>query len=423
MATKEINPKLKINAEVEIPGSKSYTNRALLISALADGNSELSNVLFSDDTKFMIEALKKFGVAIERRGKTLEIKPKKNLYYDGKIFVGNAGTAMRFLTGFCALGFGAVELCGSERMNQRPIGDLVSALNNLIEGVIETKSINAAGERCPPVLIKSKKFNGGKTRLKGNTSSQYLSSILMVAPYAENDTEIETTGELTSKPYADMTIDIMGEFGVEVKNNDYKNFFVKAGQKYKGRNYRIECDASNISYFIAAAAISAGRVKVKNINPYSIQGDIHFLDLLEKMGCKIFKGEYFIEAVGPQKLKSIEADMNAMPDTAQTLAVLASVADGTTKIYGIGNLREKETDRINALEAELGKVGIKTESTKDSLTVYGGNPHKAEIETYNDHRMAMSFSVLGLKIPGIKIKSPGCVSKSFPEFYEIFDGL
>lgn len=424
MPPKEIQLKSKINAEVEIPGSKSYTNRALIIATLANESSKLTNASLSDDARSMIDGLQMFGVEIKEDGTTLLVTPPEKLHYDGEIDVGGAGTTMRFLTGFCSLGFGNVKLVGDDVMHTRPIDDLVESLHNLIGGSIKAESINANGRGCPPVSINSNGLVGGTTNLKGDTSSQYLTSILMVSPYASKDVEIQIIGDLTSKPYADITIDVMKQFGINVERKEYKRFFVGAGQKYAGRPYQIEFDASNSSYFLAAAAITGGRVKVRNINPYSVQGDIHFPDLLDKMGCKVNWGSDYVEVTGPEKLRAIEEiNMNSMQDTVQTLAVLAAVAEGTTVITGIGNLRVKETERIEALEAGLAGVGIRTESTEDSLTIYGGKPHGAQIETRGDHRMAMSFSDLGLKIPGIIIDDPDCVSKSYPTFYKDFDRL
>ncbi len=423
MQAKEIKPLDNIDTGIKIPGSKSYSNRALVVAALAKGETTLENLLDCEDTQVMIEALKKMGIQVEKQKKAIVINPIEKLRYDGEIFVAGAGTTTRFLTALCVLGVGKIKLHGIERMHQRPIEDLVEALKPIIDGNIEAETVNAQGKKCPPVLIDSKALKGGKTSLKGNTSSQYLSALLMVSPRAESNVEIEILGELTSKPYVDITLDVMKQFGVEVDNQDYKKFVVKTGQNYQGRSYRVESDASSMSYFLAAAAITGGKIKIDGANSKSVQGDIHFIDVLEMMGCKIEKGEDFLEIQGPEKLKAIEVDLNNMPDTAQTLAVLAAVADGTTKITGIATLKVKETDRIKALETELGKVGIKAEAGTDSLIIHGGQPSGTTIATYNDHRMAMSFSVLGLKVSGIKIENPECVSKSFPNFFEKLEGL
>jgi 3-phosphoshikimate 1-carboxyvinyltransferase len=419
MEIKEIKPKVA-KGELSIPGSKSYANRALIISALADGKTKLTNVPTCDDVKYMIDALELFGVKVNRISETeLELTPPEKLNYEGEIDVGGAGTTMRFLTSFCCLGFGDVILKGNERMHQRPIEDLLESLEENVDGKIEAENKTEKGERCPPLKINSNGLKGGKIKLKGNTSSQYLTSILLSSPQAKEEVEVEIIGELTSKSYADITIDVMKEFGVEVENNNYKLFKVPKS-KYNAREYQIESDASGISYFLAAAAISGGKIRINKINPNSVQGDIKFINLLEKMGCNIEVGKDYFVLEGPEKLKAIDVDMNSMPDTAQTLAVLAAVAEGKTKIRGIANLRVKETDRIAALKNELEKCGVKVEADDDSITIYGGFPKGAQIKTYDDHRMAMSFAVLGLKIEGVKIEEPECVSKSLPEFWELF---
>lgn len=423
MEIKEVKTKKSIDAELIIPGSKSYANRALIISALTNGKSVLKNMPSCDDVSFMISALKLFGVTIEQIDlTTYSVLPPKKLEYSGEIYVGSAGTTMRFLTSFCCLGFGDILLKGNDRMHQRPIEDLIAALETNIDGSITVKNKTNNGERCPPLKIKSKGLFGGKMKLKGDTSSQYLTSILLSAPYCVDSLNIEIIGDLTSKSYADITIDVMEKFGVNVTNNNYETFLVPI-KKYNSCEYYIESDASGVSYFLAVAAITKGKIKINNLNPNSVQGDIKFIDLLEKMGCKIEKGKDYLFVEGPEKLNAIEVDMNSMPDTAQTLAVIASVAEGSTKITGIANLRVKETDRIGAMVNELKKVGIKAEAGEDYLIVHGGEPTPAQIATYDDHRMAMSFAVLGAKVSGIKIENPSCVSKSFPEFWELFEKL
>ena len=412
-----IKTKKFINATIEAPPSKSYTNRALIIAALANGKSILKSPLFSDDTNYMISALKQFGVKIERKGSNLivhgtngRLKPSKD-----KIFVGNAGTTMRFLTAFASLVDGETIITGDKRMQQRPIQDLIDALRQL--GV---KSESSNG--CPPVKIFGGSFNGGNMKLKGSISSQYLSSILMCAPYAKKDVTINIIGNLTSKPYVDITADIMKNFGVNIKNLNYKKFSVNNNKKYKSKNYKIEGDASSASYFFAAAAVTKGRVMVKNINPNSKQGDIKFADLLEEMGCVIRKGKDFIQIQG-HNIKSIDVDMNEMPDAVPSLAVTGLFADGTTTIRNVPNLRLKETDRLKALAFELRKIGANVEEMQDGLKIKRRRLQKSVIETYNDHRMAMSFAVAGLAINGIKIKNPSCVNKSFPDFWKKFNEL
>jgi 3-phosphoshikimate 1-carboxyvinyltransferase len=364
----------------------------------------------------MISALREFGIKIIRKinyfevyGTSGKIKtPKKG------IFVRNTGTAMRFLTGFASLAKGRVILTGDKSMQKRPIQDLLSGLKKL---GVNTRSKN----KCPPVTINGGNFIGGKTNLQGAKSSQYLSSILMAAPYAKNNVEVDVVN-LTSKPYIDVTLDVMKEFGVKVINKNYRKFIVKINQKYKAKKYAVEGDASSASYFFGAAAITKGKVKVKNINPKSVQGDVHFADVLEKMGCKVKKGKNFIELKGGN-LRGVGVDMNNMPDTVQTLGVVACFAKGNTIITNIGNLRKKETDRIKALATELRKIGAKVRELKGGLLIKPNKLHGAEIKTYNDHRMAMSFAIAGLRINDIKIQNPDCVAKSFPNFWEKFEEL
>jgi len=423
MQIKQIQPKERINTELSIPGSKSYANRALVIAALAKGTTTLANLPSCDDTKYMLEAIKLLGAKVEEVSKTeVNVTSPEKLSYDGEIDVGGAGTAMRFLTSLCSLGVGDVILSGNERMCERPIEDLVRALETNVDGTIIAKNKTENGERCPPLQIDSFGLKGGTIKLKGTTSSQYLTSILLSAPKAKDEVTVEIVGELSSKPFVDMTIDIMKTFGVNVKNNNYESFLVPKAS-YLAKEYFVESDSSGVSYFLAAAAITGGKIKINNINPDSAQGDIHFIEVLEKMGCKIEKGENYLQIESDGELKGIEVDMNAMVDTAQTLAVLASVAKGKTKITNVGSLKVKETDRITAIKNELEKCGITVEAGEDYLVIEGGKPTPAQIETYDDHRMAMSFAVLGLTVPGIKIENPTCVSKSFPEFWELFDSL
>ncbi len=433
MEIKEIVPKQKIDTTIEIPGSKSYANRALIIAALAKGDvsrgfikgsaqgtTHLKNVPTCDDVKYMLEAIKKLGAKIEEFSKTeVKITPPQKLHFDGEINVGGAGTTMRFLTSLISLGTGNILLSGNARMCERPIEDLVEALESNIDGTIEAQNKTEKGERCPPLKINSNGLKGGVIKLKGDTSSQYLTSIILSAPYAKKEVNIEIIGELTSKSYADITIDVMKQFGIKVKNNNYASFEVPK-TKYVAREYFIESDASGVSYFLGATAVVGGKIRINNINPTSAQGDIHFIDVLEKMGCKIEKGNDYLQLESDGDLQGVEVDMNSMPDTAQTLAVVASFAKGKTKIIGIGNLRVKETNRIEALKNELEKCGVKVEAGDDYIIVKGGKPKGTIISTYDDHRMAMSFAVMGAKIPGIIIENPSCVSKSFPGFWELF---
>ena len=409
----EIQPVKKVSGTLTVPGSKSYTNRALLIAALANGVSCLEKPLVSDDTKYMIQALKGFGIKVEEEPNSFIVSGKagKLIAPEEDIFVGNAGTAMRFLTTFAALVKGKVHLDGDERMRERPLADLLKCLRQM--GI---KAIPLYHNGCPPIDIESDGIPGGEVTLAGNKSSQYLTSLLLSAPYFKNDTSIIIEGDLTSKSYADITLDIMQTFGVTAKNDNYQKFSVQAGQVYKPQTYKIEGDWSSASYFLAAAAVTKGDITLSGVNPDSVQGDAEFPDVLEKMGCEVKKTADSLQLKG-NSLNGITINMNNMPDAVQTLAVIALFAKGKTVIEGIGNLRIKETNRIEALANELGRLGAEVEAGEDFLIVKPGEYQGAEIETYNDHRMAMSFAVAGLKIPGVKIKDPKCVEKSFPDFF------
>ena len=409
----EIQPVEKVSGTVTVPGSKSYTNRALLIAALADGVSRLEKPLVSDDTKFMIKALKGFGIKVEEEPNVFTVSGKagKLITPEEDIFVGNAGTAMRFLTTFAALAKGKVHLDGDERMRERPLADLLECL-----GQMGVKAIPVYHNGRPPIDIESEGVPGGEVTLLGNKSSQYLTSLLLSAPYFNNDTSILIEGDLTSKSYADITLDIMQTFGVTAENDSYQKFRVQAGQVYKAQTYKVEGDWSSASYFLAAAAVTGGDITLSGVNPDSVQGDAQFPAVLEKMGCKVKKTADTLQLTG-SSLKGITINMNNMPDAVQTLAVIALFAKGKTVIEGIGNLRIKETNRIEALAKELGRLGSEVQAGEDFLVIKPGEHRGAEIETYNDHRMAMSFAVAGLKIPGVKIKNPKCVEKSFPDFF------
>lgn len=413
----EIIPVENIDSSVEIPGSKSYTARALLIAALAGGKSVLKNVLLCDDSKYMAHGLREFGINIIENGTSFTVYGTDGALQvpHKEIFLGNSGTATRFLTGFSSLCPGRVVLTGDSRMKERPIVELLNGLKQL-----NVKSYSSTG--CPPVEIEGGTFSGGTCEMKGSISSQYFSSIMMVAPFAMSDTVINVTGELTSTSYIDITIDIMKYFGVNVENDNYREFFIKSGQRYSSGEYTVESDASSASYFFAAAAITGGTIVVKNINPSSLQGDMKFVDLLETMGCSVIRKDSEISITG-RPLRGIEVDMNKMPDTVQTLAVVAGFAEGETFIKNVSNLRIKETDRLKALAAELAKTGISVREMENGLVIKGGFHKGAEIDTSDDHRMAMSFALMGLRIPGIKIKNPLCVSKSFPEFWEKLKGI
>ncbi len=402
---------------IEVPPSKSYMNRALFCAALAEGTSVLHNPSYSDDSKYFIHALHAFGIRTEHQKNALLVygTGEKLQIPNKEIFVGNAGTTLRFLTTFAALAKGETVLSGDVQMQQRPIQDLLDALHS---AGIHSESANG----FPPVKIYGGKFLGGELKMNATISSQFLSSILLCAPYSQNGVTVKIEGSISSRPYVDMTIDVMKKFGVSVELADEHTFKISSQKKYTRREYTIENDASSASYFFAAAAITKSEVTVKNLSAHSLQGDIAFLDVLEQMGCRVNKKRNEVSVTG-KKLNGITVDMNAMLDAVPTLAVVALFADGVTTITNVSQLKFKESDRMTAIATELKKVGAEVEVYDDSLVIIPQKYSSATIETYNDHRIAMSFAVAGLCIEGIGIKNPSCVSKSFPGFWDEFSKL
>jgi 3-phosphoshikimate 1-carboxyvinyltransferase len=429
-----------LHAAVRVPGSKSLTNRALLLAALAAGRTQITNALFSDDSKYFANALKTLGFDVQLdetncsmtvTGLGGEIPAKK-----AELFIGNAGTAARFLSAFLTLGHGEYVVDGDARMRERPIGDLVDALRQLGADAnpLFPRERNGVRVKSLPLKIFANGLPGGKTKIAGDISSQFLSALLMVAPYAQTSVEIELTTELNSKPYVDMTLSIMKDFGVQVQRNGYRSFAIPLAT-YQLPPYRspisslqslfpIESDASAASYFFAAPAICGGTVKVENISRNSVQGDIAFLEILQQMGCVITETEDAIIVHRPSSIVGVDVDMRDIPDTAQTLAAIAPFADSPTRIRGIASARVKETDRIHATCAELARLGIRVEEHDDGMTIHPTlNLQPAVIQTYNDHRMAMAFSLIGLRFDGVTIENPSCVSKTFPNFFEVLNSL
>ncbi len=406
----EIVPIKELNAEITVPGSKYIANRALIIAALADGVSEIGNVPENEDINALINSLNEFGVKIEKKASSLVIHGGKLSVPKKEINVQNSGTLMRFICSFSALVDGKTTVTGSERIKERPIDDLLKSLEDL---GIKTDS----NKGFCPVTIHGGSLLGGKTRIKGDVSSQFISSILLASPYAKKSVEIEVETELLSKNYVDMTISLMEEFGVKVERHGYSSFLVKP-QKYKHKNYTISGDWSSASYFLAAAMLIPGSIKLNSMDMKSKQGEAKFPEVLVKTGGMLRKNSTWLQLMGFNEKIPLDIDMGDMPDVVQTLAVIAAVSNGTTRIWNIKHLASKESNRIKDTAAELRKIGIKAEDKEDELIIHGGNPHGAIIDPHNDHRMAMSFAVLGLKIPGIKIQNPECVNKSFPGFWE-----
>jgi 3-phosphoshikimate 1-carboxyvinyltransferase len=418
----KINPiQHPLNATVYVPGSKSLTNRALLIAALANGTTHLTNALFSDDSRYFAKALQTLGfdVQLDEDKRTMAVTGLGGKIPANKaeLFIGNAGTAARFLSAFLTLGHGEYVLDGEPRMRERPIGDLVDSLTQLGARLESTNN-------CPPVKIISSGLPGGKTAIAGDISSQFLSALLMVAPYAQNPIEVTLSTDLNSKPYVDMTVSIMKDFGVKVERDGYKKFSIYPDSYSLIPNYPIESDASAASYFFAAPAICGGIVKVESITRKSVQGDIAFLDILQKMGCNVTEMDNSIIVDCQSSIVGLDVDMRDIPDTAQTLAAIAPFAASPTRIRGIASARVKETDRVHATCTELARLGVQIEEHEDGMTIYPCQTFRpANVQTYNDHRMAMAFSLIGLRIDGITIENPSCVSKTFPNFFEVLETL
>ncbi len=413
----EIQPSGPVIGSIRPPGSKSITNRALVCAALADGASILHGALDSEDTRVMIECLRKLGVAIEvaDHGETLRVQGTGGWFAesDGELFVANSGTTIRFLTAMVTVGQGTFRLHGIERMHARPIGDLLDALRQL---GAQVRSEQAAG--CPPVVVTANSLPGGLARVRGDISSQYLSGLLMAAPYAAGDVQIQVDGELVSKPYVEMTLEVMRTFGAAVHNSDdLTRFNIDTSQHYQPRDYNIEPDASAASYFWAAAAITGGKVTVEGLSRDAWQGDVAFCECLANMGCTIEYCDAAITARGGA-LRGINVNMNAISDTVQTLAAVALFAAGPTTITGVAHIRHKETDRIGDLARELRKFGATVEELPDGLRITPPQTlQAASIETYNDHRMAMSLALVGLRTPGVVINNPECTEKTYPNFF------
>ncbi len=413
----EIIPVSKnLNLTISVPGSKSITNRILLLSSFAYGETRIKGALLSDDTKYMIEALRVFGIEINVRNKTFIVNGKTYITGDKKIYLGNAGTATRFLTAASVLRSGKTYITGDKRMLERPIGGLVNALKGV--GVkIEAK------KGLPPILVDGNgRLNGGIIKMKGDISSQFISAILMVAPFASHGLVVEIDGVLISRPYVDITISSMKDFGVVIKEIR-KNRFLVNPQVYKPvPEYLIEGDASSASYYYALAALTGSAITVDNVYFGSSQGDVYFTEILERMGARrAINKDRTITITGTEQLNGLGCiNMEEYPDIAMTLAVLLAFTNTKTRIEGISSLRVKETDRIEALTTELKKVGVQVESFHDAMEIKGGGLKGAVINTYNDHRMAMCFAVVGGKQKDIVIKDPGCVSKTYPTFFDDF---
>jgi len=416
MMPKEIHSTGPVDARINVPGSKSITNRALICAALAEGGSLIRNASDSDDTALMSNGLNQFGVLVRKTDNDLAVSGKGGELHAPKfpIPVGNAGTTLRFLLSLSALARGRVVLEGSERMAERPNDDLLEAL--------QTLGVRARRQRSMAHFeVEGGTFRGGVATLRTDKSSQFLSSLLMVAPYATGNVEIAVEGAVTSASYVNLTIDVMRKFGVAVDTRERNRFIVARGGRYKSTAFVVEPDASSASYAFAAAAIAGGRVAVPGLVRVSLQGDLGFVEILERMGCnvEIKNDEFRVKRM--DKLRGVDVDMNRMPDIVPTLAVTALFAQGSTRIRNVAQLRHKESNRLDDLATELQKTGAMVSVTEDGLEIEPGPLHGATLDPHDDHRLAMSFALLGLRVPGMMIEDPDCVSKSFPTFWKEFE--
>lgn len=405
------------SAVVEVPGSKSLTNRALLLAAMADSRSVIENALFSDDTTYMIDALKGLGLTIEADAEARRISVEglggRIPAPGGDLFVGGAGTAMRFLTGFVSLGHGRFRIDGNQRMRERPIGQLLDAMQRLGASVYSER-----GNRCPPVIVDAGRttFRGGATSIDASISSQFVSAMLMPAPLWQEGLRLEVAGD-AGQPFIDMTLKMMEGWGVR-SSMAGNTIVVPGGQRYGARKYVIEPDASAASYFAAAAALLGASVRIPGLGQGSIQGDTAFLSILEQMGARVEWKPDGVEITGDGRLQGVDVAMNGMPDMVATLAAIAPLAASPTRIRKVAFIRHHESDRLRAIATELMKLGAEVVNFDDGLEVRPSALKPAAIETYDDHRVAMAFAVVGLKVAGVRIKNPGCVNKTFPGFFE-----
>ena len=415
----QIEPKLSQSNDVWVPGSKSYSHRFLLAAALSDGVSTIENCLLSADTRLTMATLCQMGVNIDESDDQVLVHGKGGKFSacGQPLLVGNSGTTMRFICALASLGTGVYTINGTKRMQQRPIQDLLDGLNQL---GVSTRSLMANG--CPPVAIEGGKIKGGVVELRCNQSSQYLSALLLIGPCIEDGIEIHVIEGPVSRPYIDMTLDVMETFGVTVERMGFNEFRVRGLQPYHAGEFTVEPDVSQAGYFWAIAAVTHTSIKVVHTGHDTRQGDIRMLEVLAAMGCQVVQEHDGVRVKGGP-LSAVEVDMSDMPDMVPTLAVVSAFARGRTGIKNVAHLRIKESDRLTAVVTELNKMGIEAFCTDDGLVVNGGNPQGAVIETYNDHRIAMSFAVAGMVVPHVDIHNPACVGKSFPGFWEVLRSL
>ncbi len=418
---KSITPRKIVSQSVSVPGSKSISHRLLLGACLAGGRSKITNLLESEDISLTKKALEHFGASFE-----LSESPNQLIVhgFSGNlapfafpVYLGNSGTSMRLMAAVAGLGNSTYELTGDARMCARPMKELLSALNQMgIEAVSDSE------HGTPPVRITGGNRGGGRVLLDCSRSSQYLSALLFIAPFMEKGLTIELTGKPVSSPYIDLTLEVMGKFQVEAVKKSEILYEVAGGQIYQPGDFEVEPDLSNAGYFWAAGALTGEMIVVRHASTSSLQGDLRQLAILENMGCKV---DVSSEGIGVQggELHGIDADMGDIPDTVPAIALVAAFARGKSRLVNIAHLREKECDRVDAIVSQLGKMGIQAEQGEDWMEITGGNPKGAVIETFNDHRIAMAFSLAGLLVDGMVIENPSCVEKSFPGYWQIFDNL
>ncbi len=407
------------DATIRVPGSKSVTNRALIIAALADGHSRILNPLFSDDSYWLMDALVRLGIDVRADGERGEV------YVSGQsgvirtsgtdLFVGNAGTVARFLPPVLALGRGPYSVDGVPRMRERPVADLVDAMRQL------GAAVDYAGKHGRfPLAVRGGGIPGGEARVSASKSSQFISGLLMAAPYAEAPVTLLAEGR-KEWPYVGITVALMRAFGVEV--NEAHGRFAVDPAFYTARDYEVEPDASGASYFMAAAAVTGGRVRILGLGSSSPQGDLRFAEVLRDMGCRVEIAPDGVEVIGPDRLQGVEVDMNAFSDTMITLAAISPFATGPTTIENVGHTRLQETDRLSAVATELNRLGMKTQTTSSSIRIIPNTIKPGVVQTYGDHRMAMAFAITGLVASGIRIGDPGCVTKTFPGYFGALESL
>ncbi len=419
---KNIKPAAKVKGRVRIPGSKSITHRALLMAALSEGTSEIMNPLFAQDTELTAKALKMLGVDLQWEKDKVRVQSSGERWRQPgeAVFLGNSGTSMRLLPAVAAVGRGIFSFDGTARLRERPVGPIVEALRSL---GVEVKCLGEEG--FPPMEIHSRGLEGGEVWVDATQSSQFLSALLIAAPCARGDMVVGWKEPVASFPYVNLTLAMMEEWGIDFQWVSDHQIKIRAPQVYLPRQYTVEGDCSSASYFWAAAAITGGDVETCPIRSSSVQGDCHLVSVFERMGCRIFRDDESVRVVGPDVLQPVDMDMNRMPDMVPTLALVAAFAKGRSHIRNVAHLRVKESDRLHVVALELGKLGVPVEELDDGLVIEGGHVRSPAqpLEAHDDHRIAMSFALAGLRVKGVQILGAESVAKSFPGFWELFDEL